>query len=196
MRHGFAKALAEIARSRSGDNEVAVAGAGSRRRGAIEYQLRERSRMGDRVAFGLGFAVAVGAASFLIYAIEASDEFRKSGLEMPRIIMASSNNKEAGPVGRRTIVADPETTGALARDSMGVDGKSSGKAEEGGPEDFSRYTLKRAFQGFATLEGPAGIIDVVPGSDVPGAGKVTAIRQVAGQWVVETSAGVIRPSGG
>ena len=194
MRHEFAKVLADLVRTRSrAEIEAAAAGSGGRVVSTLEHELRERSRVGDRIASVLGFVLAVGATSFLVYAVETSGEFRKSGLAMPRIAVNATEDSMPVAGSRRSRISDPETTGALARETVRTDGALRGSAaKENEREDFGLYTVKRAFQGFATLEGPVGTVDVIPGSEVPGAGKVTAIKQVAGRWVVETSAGVIQ----
>ena len=72
--------------------------------------------------------------------------------------------------------AAPETTGSVTPKGPVVDG----------------WVLRQVFDGFALIEGFNGrLFEVGPGSNIPGVGRVEAIRRVEGQWVVFTPKGVI-----
>ena len=53
------------------------------------------------------------------------------------------------------------------------------------------YVLRRVRDGAAVVESRAGLREIVPGDNLPGAGRVRAIEKRAGEWVVVTSGGVI-----
>ena len=52
--------------------------------------------------------------------------------------------------------------------------------------------LRDIFNGGAMIQSPRnGILGVVPGDNVPGLGRIDAIRRQDGHWVVVTSRGLI-----
>jgi hypothetical protein len=59
------------------------------------------------------------------------------------------------------------------------------------PTIIEDYVVRRVFDGVALVEGRRGIIEVEPGSTLPGAGRVEEIRRQDGRWVVVTSKGLI-----
>jgi hypothetical protein len=59
------------------------------------------------------------------------------------------------------------------------------------PPIIEDYVVRRVFDGVALVEGRRGIIEVEPGSTLPGAGRVEEIRRQDGRWVVVTSKGLI-----
>ena len=70
----------------------------------------------------------------------------------------------------------PDTTGSVGAKPPVVDG----------------WVLRQVFDGFALIEGFNGrLFEVGPGSNIPGVGRVEAIRRVEGQWVVLTPKGAI-----
>ncbi|MDB5572490.1 MAG: hypothetical protein JWN93_3673 [Hyphomicrobiales bacterium] len=62
--------------------------------------------------------------------------------------------------------------------------KTSDKAVRG-------YVLREVFRGGALVEGRFGEMEVFPGAELPGAGRVRSIERREGKWVVVTTAGVI-----
>lgn len=54
------------------------------------------------------------------------------------------------------------------------------------------WSVRRAYEGIAILEGQPGIIEVVLGQDVPALGRIEDIKYESGRWAVWTSKGVIR----
>ncbi|WP_292533830.1 hypothetical protein [Methylocystis sp.] len=55
----------------------------------------------------------------------------------------------------------------------------------------SGYRVRDVYQGAALIESDSGMIGVEPGEIVPGVGRVIAIRERAGRWVVVTESGEI-----
>jgi len=61
------------------------------------------------------------------------------------------------------------------------------------PTIIDDYVVRKVFDGVALVEGRRGIIEVEPGSTLPGAGRVEEIRRQDGRWVVVTNKGLIVP---
>jgi hypothetical protein len=56
------------------------------------------------------------------------------------------------------------------------------------------WALRDLFNGGAMIQSPrGGILEVVPGDNVPGLGRIEGIRRQDGRWVVMTSRGLIVP---
>jgi ElaB/YqjD/DUF883 family membrane-anchored ribosome-binding protein len=53
------------------------------------------------------------------------------------------------------------------------------------------WHVRRAYDGAAVLEGKTGVIEVVPGQDVPALGRIQEIKNENNRWQVLTSRGVI-----
>ena len=53
------------------------------------------------------------------------------------------------------------------------------------------YVLRDVFRGGALIESRYGLIEVFPGVQLPGAGRVRSVEKRDGRWVVVTTAGVI-----
>jgi hypothetical protein len=62
------------------------------------------------------------------------------------------------------------------------------------PPIIDDYVVRKVFDGVALVEGRRGIIEVEPGSTLPGAGRVEEIRRQEGRWVVVTNKGLIVPA--
>ena len=59
------------------------------------------------------------------------------------------------------------------------------------PKVVSGYRVRDVFQGAALIESDRGMIGVEPGEVVPGVGRVIAIKERAGRWIVITESGEI-----
>lgn len=57
------------------------------------------------------------------------------------------------------------------------------------------YVLREVRGGAALIQSRAGLMEVLPGDRVPGAGRVRSIERRGGQWVVVTTSGVIDAQG-
>lgn len=53
------------------------------------------------------------------------------------------------------------------------------------------WSVRQAYEGIAILQSPNGVVEVVLGQQVPGLGRIEAIRSENGRLVVESSGGVI-----
>ncbi len=56
------------------------------------------------------------------------------------------------------------------------------------------WTLREIFNGAALVENRYALFEVVPGSQIPGVGRVESIRRQDGRWVVVTAKGLIVPT--
>ncbi len=63
--------------------------------------------------------------------------------------------------------------------------------ERAGEKPLRAYVLREVFRGGALVEGRRGLVEAVPGVELPGAGRVRSVERRDGRWVVVTTAGVI-----
>jgi len=61
------------------------------------------------------------------------------------------------------------------------------------PAIVAGWAIRKVYDGSALIEGRSGIIEVEPGTDVPGLGVIQDIRRQDGHWVVVTARGLIMP---
>ena len=87
-----------------------------------------------------------------------------------------------------------ETTGAIAKTAAAPTPAASAPVATAQPNRLplvDGWVLREVADGIATVQGRAGIFDVIPGDPLPGVGRVDAIRRQDGRWVVVTSRGLI-----
>jgi hypothetical protein len=65
------------------------------------------------------------------------------------------------------------------------------KPEASKARQLRGYVLRDVFRGGAVIESRYGLMEVTPGVQLPGAGRVRSVEQRDGRWVVVTTAGVI-----
>jgi hypothetical protein len=85
--------------------------------------------------------------------------------------------------------AAPEVTGSIAAPHP-----PAPPPEKPKPTIIDDYVVRKVFDGVALVEGRRGIMEVEPGSTLPGAGRVEEIRRQDGRWVVVTNKGLIVPA--
>jgi hypothetical protein len=61
------------------------------------------------------------------------------------------------------------------------------------PEFVTGPPVRQAYEGIAILQGPASVVEVVLGQEVPGLGRIEEMKIENGQLVVVSSAGAIVP---
>jgi len=84
-----------------------------------------------------------------------------------------------------------ETTGAIAKPAAAPSAPAPVAAQPNRLPLVEGWVLREVADGMATVQGRAGIFDVIPGDPLPGVGRVDAIRRQDGRWVVVTSRGLI-----
>jgi hypothetical protein len=82
-----------------------------------------------------------------------------------------------------------EATGAVPSASLAP---GPGVADPKRPPILDGWVLRDIFNGGALIQSPRnGVLEVIPGDNVPGLGRIDAIRRQDGHWVVVTSRGLI-----
>jgi TolA-binding protein len=88
--------------------------------------------------------------------------------------------------------AAPETTGSISQKQAAAVPMVLGDPPTTlKPPTLHDYIVRRVYDGAALIEGRNGMIEVEPGSVVPGIGRIEAIRRQDGRWVVVTARGLI-----
>ena len=77
---------------------------------------------------------------------------------------------------------------AAGDDTTGSIGQGPAAAS---PPAVDGWILRNVYGGAAVVEGPPGLIQIMPGDSLPGVGRIEAIRRQDGRWVVVTSRGFI-----
>src|SRR5262245_18878754 len=96
---------------------------------------------------------------------------------------------------RRAAADHSEVTGSIAKLQPPPPQAPVEKVEaKPKPTIIDDYVVRRVFDGVALVEGRRGIIEVGPGFNLPGAGRVEEIRRQDGRWVVVTTKGLIVPA--
>ena len=96
---------------------------------------------------------------------------------------------------RATTPPPPAALPAAAPAHNDVTGSVAPPVAEAKPKPtiLEDYIVRKVLDGVALVEGRRGIVEVEPGSNLPGAGRVEEIRRQDGRWVVVTSKGLIVP---
>ena len=89
-------------------------------------------------------------------------------------------------------LADPTATGSLAKPAAKPEQKAEPRPEPR-PDRPAVHgmVLREVDQGVALIETKRGLLEVMRGDPVPGAGRVEAIEKHAGKWRVVTTTGII-----
>jgi hypothetical protein len=93
---------------------------------------------------------------------------------------------QAQPTPAVAAVASQEVTGSIAAKPP-----AAPQPEVGRLPTVEGWTLRDVEDGVALIEGKRGRIEVYPGDNVPGLGRIDAVRRQDGRWVVVTSRGLI-----
>jgi hypothetical protein len=96
---------------------------------------------------------------------------------------------ERGQSERRAAASWPETTGSVPPQSAAAAEPKPGAR----PAIVEGWTLRKVYDGTALIEGRYGIVEVEPGAELPGLGRIQEIRRQDGRWVVVTPRGLILP---
>src|SRR5581483_5357220 len=78
----------------------------------------------------------------------------------------------------------PETTGSIVE-------KQQTSAKPVPPPVVEGWILRDIYDGLALVESRRGLMEVGPGSNIPGVGRVETIRKQDGRWIVVTPKGII-----
>ena len=83
--------------------------------------------------------------------------------------------------------ASADTTGSIA---VPASGELKPPAK---PPIVEGWAIRKVYDGAALIEGRYGIVEVEPGMNLPGLGRIQEIRRQDGHWVVVTPKGLIMP---
>lgn len=91
---------------------------------------------------------------------------------------------------RAAAPATPETTGSIQKPAPAPVVLGAPPATLQHPI-VQGWTLRRVYDGAALIEGREGVIEVEPGTTIPGLGRIEDIKRQDGRWAVFTSKGLI-----
>ncbi len=152
-------------------------------------QRRSREARLERGVLGAFALLALTVGGFAGYAITTGSRPYAVRAVLPAAISGFAWNRPvqerpAGPA----LDLDPATTGALPE-------RRPAKPLPEAPDPTESYTLRRVSGGVAVVAEAGGTErEVSAGSDLPGAGRVLAIRNTGAGWVVITSETIIGPA--
>lgn len=152
---------------------------------------RARDAAMERTAIGICLALALASGSFAAYTVTGATRDYAVQRFLPASIGSFAWKQEAAPSRSASIDFDPLVTGSLP-DRPASETAATDRTETGPPA--RGYVLRRVSDGLAMVEGPSGLRQAVPGTVLPGAGRVISIRYTGAGWVVVTSETIIGPS--
>lgn len=156
-------------------------------------QRRSREARIERGVLGAFVLLALTASGFAAYAITGGSRPYAVQALLPAEIRTFAWQREtaAERASIPPIDLDPTTTGAIP------ERRSASAPASDAPEQAadSAYTLRRVSGSVAVLARAGGAErSVTTGSDLPGAGRVLAIRNTGAGWVVITTETIIGPA--
>lgn len=89
------------------------------------------------------------------------------------------------------VGSTPKNVTAVPRAATEQAAAVEAKAEEPDAKALRGYVLRDVFRGGALVESRYGLMEVFPGVQLPGAGRVRSVEKRDGRWVVVTTAGFI-----
>ena len=109
---------------------------------------------------------------------------RRSAVNTAAAAPAPAATPTPAPAPIQVAAASPETTGSIPQETKQTISK---------PAVVEGWLLREVVDGFALIEASNGrLFEVGPGSNIPGVGRVEAIKRQDGQWVVFTPKGLIK----
>jgi hypothetical protein len=96
------------------------------------------------------------------------------------------DHRPVTPAPAAATAGAPDTTGSVPdnRAAQPADMKMPAKATDG-------WFIRDVYRGHALVEGPMGAFDVMPGTQLPGLGRVDNVIRQDGRWIVVTPKGLI-----
>lgn len=157
--------------------------------GAVARRRSREARL-ERGVLGGFVLLALTVSGFAGYAITHGNRPYSVQAVLPAAIGSFAWNRPAQERAAPPVIdLDPTTTGALPERRPAM------PALPEAPEPVGSYTLRRVSGGVAVVAEAGGTErEVSAGSDLPGAGRVLAIRNTGAGWVVITSETIIGPA--
>lgn len=149
------------------DHQVAVL------KGAIDTSARTQSAQVAKIAERMDRAEKAQS--------DAGTRLAKAGDVLDRVERRLAASSEVtGSVGEaRSVPVPPPSPPAIA------DAKR--------PAVVEGWVLRDVYNGAAMIQGHGGVLAVLPGDNLPGLGRIEAIKRQDGRWVVVTARGLILP---
>jgi hypothetical protein len=166
--------------------ELSLAGRGNPGRQPLEEVIRARDAAGNHMMSFVGIGLAVSSVAFAAYAILHGSGFPSLPNVLPAMADGVPVNKSLASQARRQGNIEPATTGSISMRSETADTRQREARTRG-----HAYVIYRVFGETALVEGLDGLHVVVPGSVLPGAGRVLSIERSGNSWSIVTSETVI-----
>ena len=105
--------------------------------------------------------------------------------------------QQVAPVPAAAHAAPRDVTGTITAPATAAAPAAAAPAPTAAAPEVARlptvegWVLRDAVKGSALIEGRRGVFEVFAGDNIPGVGRVDAIRKQDGRWVVVTSKGLI-----
>ena len=155
----------------------------------VVMRARAREAGIERAVMAGTVLLALTASGFAGYVISGQSRPYAVQAVLPAETRPFAWKRPPGPPARAPILdLDPVTTGAIPERA------ATAAAEPPEPAAEAGYSLRRVDGGVAELKGAAGLVQVAAGSELPGAGRVLAIRNTGAGWVVITTQTIIGPA--
>ena len=146
---------------------------------------------GSAATFGIGHFTAKNDAIAALATADQSHASIDSAIAKVNAEIASVKAAAAAQSAKLTKLSEttdklraPETTGSIAPPTTTAAAPNRLPVVDG-------WVLRDVGEGAARVQGRLGLYEVYPGDPLPGLGRVDAIRQQDGRWVVVTSRGLI-----
>jgi hypothetical protein len=95
---------------------------------------------------------------------------------------------------RHPVAAPPAGPAANAEVTGTVPSQTAGEPKPAAkPPIVDGWVIRKVYDGAALIEGRYGIVEVEPGMNLPGLGRIQDIKRQDGHWVVVTPKGLILP---
>ena len=123
----------------------------------------------------------------------ALDAVRAQAADQASRAASRIERDQAAPVAASPTIVDdkPQVVQATPEGSSDITGTVPRRPANASREVISGWHVRRAYDGVAVLEGKSGVVEVVPGQDVPAIGRIQEIKNENNRWQVLTSRGVI-----
>jgi hypothetical protein len=115
-----------------------------------------------------------------------------------RVSMTASSSTLNGQLGKIAEALDrgerrAGAAAAPAETTGSVTPANGGEVKPPKPAILDGWVVRKVYDGAALVEGRYGIVEVEPGTILPGVGRVQEIKRQDGHWVVVTPKGLIMP---
>ena len=127
---------------------------------------------------------------------EAGSRLAKAGDSIDRVERRLAAAAAPAPVPTAAAAPATDVTGAIAETHVATETSPAADAKRSlaTPSPLlvvDGWVLRDVYRGAALIQGRGGVIEVLPGDQLPALGRVEQIKRQDGRWVVVTSRGLI-----